>query len=46
MPESQALQELEQIARYAAVGIAQVNTLESLEQQRVAWLGRKSRLMD
>ncbi|MBI4342557.1 MAG: phenylalanine--tRNA ligase subunit alpha [Candidatus Omnitrophica bacterium] len=38
------LQELEQIADDAATAIRQAASLKGLEEQRVAWLGRKSRL--
>lgn len=38
------LQELEQTAETAIATIRQADSLKSLEAQRVAWLGRKSRL--
>ena len=40
-----ALQELEQLLRDASSGIRQADSLKTLEEQRVAWLGKKSRLM-
>ena len=40
------LQELEQIAEMAASAVRQADSVKSLEEQRVAWLGRKSRLTE
>jgi len=46
MSEPEPLQELETIAEASASGIAKAGSAEALEQQRVHWLGRKSRLME
>ena len=40
------LQELEHISQTATTTIRGVDSLKSLEEQRVAWLGRKSRLTE
>jgi len=40
------LQELDQLAETAATTIRQAASLKALEEQRVAWLGRKSRLTE
>ena len=45
MSASTPLQELEQLLRSAASAIREAVSLKVLEEQRIAWLGRKSRLM-
>ena len=40
------LQELERLAETAATAVRQADSLKSLEEQRIAWLGRKSRLTE
>ena len=40
-----ALQELEQLLQQAASAIRQAASAKALEEQRIAWLGKKSRLM-
>ena len=43
---SDPLEALDQLAREAATAIQQAPSLEALEEQRVGWLGRKSRLTE